>query len=854
MKDKFENNLKNIFEEKSFTILLSSFFVFALFSRFYGFEILASFLVLAILVFLVLRFDLNFKKAIILYLIFFLGILRADYKSNLYSPLEEIFSNNAEFKGQIVSSKNITNNNQKVKFFINIKEALVEGKRFENLNSKALASFDLEENLKDKITIGDYVKFKGKLRVLSPSSNPYQFDYKKYLENQDCKNIVYGDFKTFEVYKTPKISKNLEESWYFVLKEFELKRNEIMKKHSKFIKSPELEILGGIVFGNETINPDETIKEQFKASGLLHLLAASGLNVALIFGIWWQIATLFKLPYNLSILIGALFVVFYTFMTGFPPSILRAGIMLLFVLFGKLIDRKASSLALIFFVGFLILLFCPKMLFDIGFELSFMVTLGLILCCEAIVSKFDKIDKKYIKKYENSSKIEKYFRYLFSPKNLASVISVPLVAQIWVIPLQMHYFYNLAPMSIFANLATVPFVGVLSFVGFLSSILALIPIFSQKIVMVFDFLAYPLLKVLIKISEIFSSYKYSLVSTFGLNVFQIFLFWGLIVFFTLNLQHNFKNKKFFSIFIVSLFVFFFSFLKFDLFEKALEINMFDVQNADCFLIKTPKNKYILLDTGKKTYKGSTDFNLIVNPYLSNKRILSLDYLILTHFDSDHAGGALELLKNFKVKNIIIQKEEEKSKLSFEILKYLKENNLNYKIAKNNETILKEEDFEIKTLLPNLKTKNDNENSIVTLISYKNKNLLFMADVGVLGFKKIVPYLPNDLFLIKIGHHGAKNTINQELIEKFKPKMALVSVGQNKFNHPNIETINLLLDNNIRTLKSQNYGFLKMKFKGENLEISHFNSFDKKMEKLEFRKEASHFSKSSFVREFIKENN
>ena len=108
------------------------------------------------------------------------------------------------------------------------------------------------------------------------------------------------------------------------------------------------------VFGNETINPDEKIKEDFKNSGLLHLLAASGLNVALIFGIWWWIAMLFRIPYNFSIFLGAVFVILYTFMTGFPPSILRASCMLLFVLFGKLIDRNVNPVALVFFVGFLI--------------------------------------------------------------------------------------------------------------------------------------------------------------------------------------------------------------------------------------------------------------------------------------------------------------------------------------------------------------------------------------------------------------------------------------------------------------------------------------------------------------------
>ena len=211
-----------------------------------------------------------------------------------------------------------------------------------------------------------------------------------------------------------------------------------------------------------------------------------------------------------------------------------------------------------------------------------------------------------------------------------------------------------------------------------------------------------------------------------------------------------------------------SFIKIDNFKQNLEIMMFDVQNADCFLIKTPNKKYIMIDSAKSGFRGFDDAKNIINPYLRNERIRKIDYLIITHFDSDHSGGTISLLKNFRVNNIIIQNENKTTKTSKEILSYLKENKLNYKIINNNETILKEDNLEIKTFLPSLSNEN-NENSIITYLKYKNKNILFMADCGYKGFEKIKKFIPNNIDILKIGHHGAQNSINKQMINYLYPK-------------------------------------------------------------------------------------
>ena len=804
----------DITEYKLFSVLLSIFYISAVVVALCHLEIVGIIIAFLFLSFLILIFNYPYKRVLILCFFFLFGLLRVNFLAH-DNFIEGIKNDEAEIYGQIVSSKDISKTNKRIRFYANVSRLKIDERFWEDLNSKVLIYLDLDEKLLNNIIIGDSFYIKGKLRPPYPASNPHQFDYKKYLSNNDTYNILYGDNSTFKKTKEVKfLSSSLNDKFYYILKQFELMRIKIIEKHSKNIKSPKLEILGGIVFGSETISPDENIKESFKNSGLLHLLAASGLNVALIFGIWWWISNIFKLPYQPSILIGAIFVILYTFMTGFPPSILRAGLMLLFVLFGKLINRDTDSFALVCFVAFLILIVSPKMIFDIGFELSFVVTIGLVLCCNTIISKFEKSDDNFKRKYKKLTRFQKYFFFLLSPKSLAGILSVPLVAQIWVIPLQMHYFNTLNPLSIFANIAVVPFIGILSFIGFIGSIIALIPNLSDFVIKFFDCLANPLLSLLIKIGEFFSSFKISHLSSFGLNIFQIFIYWIFVLGFILNLKYNFKNKKHILIMLSCFAVFLLSFVNFNfLFNKNLEIMMFDVGNADSFLIKTPKNKYILIDTGKKSFRGISSGEIIINKFLKNEKINSLKALIITHFDSDHCGGSLDILQNEKVETVYIQKDEAKSLLSSSILNFLKENKLNYKIARNNKIIYSEKDLTIKTFKAAFEDSNkdrvDNETSIITLLTYKNKNILFMADAGTEAFNQIKDNLPDKINILKAGHHGAINSVDFDMLERIKPEIALISTGVNKFNHPYPKTISLLDEKNIKTISSKNYGFTKI---------------------------------------------
>jgi len=251
----------------------------------------------------------------------------------------------------------------------------------------------------------------------------------------------------------------------------------------------------------------------------------------------------------------------------------------------------------------------------------------------------------------------------------------------------------------------------------------------------------------------------------------------------------------------------------------------------------------------------TSAQLILSRYFKKKRIKKFEKIIVTHFDMDHSGGVIDILENAKANEVFIQKTQEKSNFENEILKYLNDNKINFKYAKNNEIIYKEKDLKLKTFVldfENKSNKNNNENSIITLLEYKNKNILFMADAGVDAFFEIEKYLPKEIDIIKIGHHGAKNSINQKMIDRLKPKSVLISVGNNKFNHPDLSVLELLNKNNVKIISTQEYGFSKIEFDNE-FKYFYFDKENKKMNEVIFGKNKIINSQDEFIHEYIKNN-
>ena len=740
------------------------------------------------------------KMFVLLYFVFAFSILNCKFQIKDYDTLFLNSPNkNVTLKG-VISSIPETKNENQTRFYFDV-EKFKLNKNEENISlSKPNKTFVyLNENINNYKTlkIGDELILKGNFDIPFESKNPSQFSYRDYLKTKKVFTVFYVKS---ENYNKIGISPNCK--WSF-LRQINDIRDDIICKHSKYLGKHKLELLGGVVFGDDAINPTFELQQSFLHSGLTHLLAASGLNVGLIFAVCFFIFQLLNLPYKLNIILNMGLILLYLCMTGFPVPVVRAAIMIEFVLFGKLINREARSINLISLAAFLMLIKNPLLIKDISFQLSFLVTFGLILSSETFLKYFPFKDKL--------------------PMTIKADIIAPIISQIWVLPLQMFYFNSFTLYSIVANILVLPFITIVSFVGFLSAFLALIPYLGNYVIKIIDFFLNYLLGLIINISNLFLTAPYSLVDTYKPTILQILFYYAIIIFLVLNIKQKLK------IWLITCLVFVLSLSYIDFKPKTLDIINFSVQNSDMILIKTKKKKYILIDTSKLGFKGvPSQAKMILVKYLKDNNIKNLELVIVTHYDSDHAGGLIDVYENVKVKKTILLNVDHKSKCYNDIQKYIKENNINYEYVKNNEKVFDQDDISIVTLYDKNAT-NENDMSIVTLLKCKNFNALFMGDASFHTFYVLKPFLPQNITYLKSGHHGGKGTINEYMIKYLNPKIVILSTGKNKYYHPHYSTLCILNKNKINFLRTDYDNAVKIETNGDLTKIYRFNANTKKFD-------------------------
>ena len=147
----------------------------------------------------------------------------------------------------------------------------------------------------------------------------------------------------------------------------------------------------------------------------------------------------------------------------------------------------------------------------------------------------------------------------------------------------------------------------------------------------------------------------------------------------------------------------------------------------------------------------------------------------------------------------------------------------YKIAKNNKIIYSEPDLTIKTYRATINSSN--EASIITLLSYKDFDMLFMGDAGIEAFNNVKKDIPRNVEIFKVGHHGGPGVVNKSMVEYLKPKVSIISTGINYFGHPNKGTLDILRDTQI--LRTDIENSVKLESDGTVTKIFSYDNLRKK---------------------------
>ena len=633
------------------------------------------------------------------------------------------------------------------KLSLEFKENLIGTYYFNTINEK--------EYFINNINIGDKLSIDGSLNIPNNNTIPNTFNYKKYLYH---KNIEY----TLSIKEYKLIEKN--KSIFIKIKNYFYKR----------INNIDNDYLYAFILGKSSYIDGESYNN-YKINGVTHLFALSGLHVSLFSSIILSILTKLKMNEKLKYLLTSLFLIFFSFIASFTPSILRATIFFILssvnTIYYFYIKPKN-----ILYLTFIILIFInPNYIYNTGFILSFTITFFILL-------------------FNESFKIN---------NNILSILVISVVSFLSSLPIIINMSYEINIIGFINNLFFIPFV---SYIVFPLSLLTLI---INKLNPILLFFITIMEKVSFYSSKIFNICLYIQ----KLTILEIIIYYVLLILIIKN-----KKKYILPLLILILFII----IK-PSFNNTNKVYFIDVGQGDSSLIVTKNNKSILIDTGGKiSYekeewkKHNRDFNLMINtmiPFFKSIGLKKIDYLILSHGDYDHMGEAINLINNYKVKNVIFncgQFNDSESKL----ITLLDDKKIKYY------SCLKELDLDnINLYFLNTKEyNNENDYSSVVYTEIDNNKFLFMGDASITTEKEILKkYNLKDIDLLKVGHHGSKTSSGKELINEINPQYSIISVGKNnKFGHPNKEVLDNL--ENSKIYRTDRDGSIMFKIKNNKLKI------------------------------------
>ena len=246
--------------------------------------------------------------------------------------------------------------------------------------------------------------------------------------------------------------------------------------------------------------------------------------------------------------------------------------------------------------------------------------------------------------------------------------------------------------------------------------------------------------------------------------------------------------------------------------KTLKIYFVDVGQGDCTLIKTPSNKNILIDGGGSEFGNFDVGESTLLPYLLDRRVTKIDYMLISHFDSDHIGGLFTVIQNLRVKNIIIPKQGKESDNLTKFKKVVKNKKINVIVVEKGDYIQVDKYSYLEILFPEEKLINDNilnNNSIVARFNSLGLKMLFTGDIEEIAENRLYELYKNtdklNANILKVAHHGSKTSSTVKFLELVKPKIVFIGVGENNnFGHPNSEVldrISIYTNNIYRTDKN-----------------------------------------------------
>jgi len=720
--------------------------------------VLVTFLLLVISA---LALNHQIKSILAVILIFFIGYSAASFREieELELPIDFTVGSNVSFIGAVVEHSNERNRWATLETDALLLE---DGKIVENrMNVRLyLPKYSI------KLNIGDSLLVRGLLSLPTDRRNPGGFNLKRWYHSNGI--TAYMPRKSVT---SIKVLSNSSQDFH-ISKFIKNIRVSLQSRLSMLVLPESSRIAESLLLGYRK-SVDNALKEKFRNTGVIHILVISGLHISFIVGILYIIGSLVRLKRNHLIYFILFGITFYATIVGWRTPITRAVIMASVLLIAVISERKSVALNSLGIAALIILLIKPDELFQPGFQLSFLIVASILFFTNKYLDKLPLPSPTGI-----FSRIFRRFLQLLLLTTTANLMAIPLTA---------YHFNMITPFGFLINIIAVPLAGLLVSLGFTMLMLSYIYLpLGAVIGSTFDLLT----KLLLSILSYFSDWSDMVISV------QDFPIWILLlgIAFVFNLGYLDSARGRIKIFMILLLII--TGLRFNeaLSFKGAEITFLDVGQGDAAYIEDSFGKNILIDSGQSNY-GSEAGRFVVGPFLRSKGVNTIDYLLLTHQDSDHTGGAIYILEHYQVDTLITGFSDSGSSTYLKVLAIAERKNIPRVKTKMGELITLGRYSSMRILHPssaygsNIPASNNNS-SLVFKYTYGGSSILFTADIESSAEMKLVNS-GYDLKsqLLKVPHHGSASSSSINFLSSVSPAEALISVGRyNPYGHPSEEVI------------------------------------------------------------------
>lgn len=606
-------------------------------------------------------------------------------------------------------------------------------------------------------TTSQTLVLKGKIK-LSPATgqrNFQGFNYQSYLASQ-------GIYRMAQIERLDHVvsQKNTSPLAFF----HQLRRRALVHIQTHF-PNPMRHYMTGLLFGYLDKEFDEQ-SQLYTSLGIIHLFALSGMQVGFFLG-WFRYGLLrLGLPKDYLFIILLPFSLCYGLMTGWTASVLRSLIQSLLAEFGiKKLDNMGITLLLLF-------IFLPHFLLTVGGVLS--CSYAFLLCL------FD---------FEEMSSLKKS-------------ICTSLVLSLGILPFLTYYYGTFQPVSlILTAIFSIVFDSFLLPVLTVFFALSGLVIFSQ-INPLFEWMETFLIWIQSWIGQPLILGKPSLLQFSLMIAVLVMLF-------------DFWKKPQFRICLLMIFGLLMVWVKHPL---TNEVTMVDVGQGDSIFLRSMKGDTILIDVGGRVTFGSkekwqeasqtSNAEKTLIPYLQARGVSQIDHMVLTHTDTDHIGDLEEVAKRFKIKEICVSQGALTKPSFVKRLRTLKRPVRTLKAGDN----LPMMGSKLQVLYPNKVGDGGNNDSIVLYGKLLGSSFLFTGDLEKEGEEELMASYPNlKAGILKAGHHGSKGSSSEAFLDQLHPSLALVSSGENnRYKHPNDETLERFKQRHIKVLRTDQNGAIRFK--------------------------------------------